>query len=120
MRHTKSHRFFLSAIHSLLGVAAALLLTYGAYRLQLDLTSATFLCLIVVLLVALGGSFIPAAFVSIVALLCVNHFFIPPLLSVRAASPMDEIAVIAFLNHRTGHQPSGGQAASSRTARCRD
>lgn len=69
---TKSHRFFQSAVHAVLGVAAVLLLTYGGYRLQLDLTSATFLCLIVVLLVSLVGYFIPAALVSIVALLCVN------------------------------------------------
>jgi PAS domain S-box-containing protein len=97
MTQTKSHRFFQSAVRSLLGVAAVLLLSYGSYRLQLDLTSATFLCLIVVLLVSLGGNFIPATFVSIVGLLCMNYFFIPPVLSIRVASPIDEIAVIAFL-----------------------
>src|SRR5882672_5969595 len=97
MRHIKFHRPFQSAVHSLLGVVAVLLLTYGGYRLQLDLTSGTFLCLIVVLLVSLGGSSLSAAFVSIVALLCVNYFFIPPILSIWAASLMDEIPVIAFL-----------------------
>jgi PAS domain S-box-containing protein len=86
-----------SVVQALLGSAAVLLLTHGGYRLQIDLTAATFLCLIVVLLVSLGGYFIPAAFVSVVALLCVNYFFIPPLFSIWVAHPIDEIAVIAFL-----------------------
>ena len=111
MGQTRTHRFLQSAALSLLGSAAVLLLTHGGYRPQIDLTAATFLCFIVVLLVSLGGHFLPAAFVSIVALLPRGYFFIPPLFSIRVAHPIDEIAVIAFLANRTGHQRSGGQAA---------
>ena len=84
-------------VQALLGSAAVVLLTYGGYRLRLDLTVATFLCMIVVLLVSLSGSLIPAAFVSLVALLCVDYFFIAPLFSLRVAHLVDVIAVIAFL-----------------------
>ena len=84
-------------VQALLGAVAVLLLTYGGYRVQLDLTTATLLCLIVILVVSLGGYFLPAAFVSVVALLCVNYFFLPSLFSTRAAHLIDEIAVIALL-----------------------
>jgi PAS domain S-box-containing protein len=97
MRHTKSHRFFQSAVHSLLGVAAVLLLTYAGYRLHLDLATTAFVCLIVVVLVSLGGRFVPAAIASIVAVLSVNYFFVPPLFIIGVAQPFDEIAVTAFL-----------------------
>jgi PAS domain S-box-containing protein len=97
MKPSMNRQHWSPVVQALLGSAAVLLLTHGGYRLQIDLTAATFLCLIVVLLVSLGGYFIPAAFVSIVALLCVNYFFIPPLFSIRVAHSIDAVAVIAFL-----------------------
>ncbi len=97
MRQAKSYQVLQSAMHSLLGGCAVALLTYGAYRLWLDLAAATFLCLIVVLLVSLGGYFIAAVFVSLVAVLCLNYFFIPQLFSLQVPSAIDEVAVIAFL-----------------------
>jgi PAS domain S-box-containing protein len=86
-----------SALQALLGSTAVLVLTYGGFRLQLDLTTATFLCLLVVLVVSLGGHFRAAAMVFVVALVCVKYFFIQPLFSIRVADPIDAISVVVFL-----------------------
>jgi K+-sensing histidine kinase KdpD len=94
---TKSHPVFQSAVHSLLGVAAVLLLTYAGYRLRLDFATTAFLCLIVVVLVSLGGRFIPAAIVSVVAVLALNYFFVAPPFRVRVAYPLDAVTTTAFL-----------------------
>jgi PAS domain S-box-containing protein len=97
MRQTKPHRFLHAAVHSLLGIAAVLLLTYAGYRLHLDLATTAFACLIVVVLVSLGGRFLPAALVSIIAVLSLNYFFVSPLFHIGIAYPLDPIATIAFL-----------------------
>ena len=97
MGQTRTHRFLQSAALSLLGSVAIVLLAYVSYRSRLDLLTTASLCLILVVLVSLGGRFIPAAVASIVALLSVNYFFVAPLFSIRIAHPMDEIAGAAFL-----------------------
>jgi PAS domain S-box-containing protein len=94
---TEPHRFLQSAVHSLLGSAGVVLVSYVGYRVKLDLTTTALLCLMVVVLVSLGGRFVPAALASLVAVLSVNYFFVPPLFTIGLASPLDEIAVIAFL-----------------------
>jgi PAS domain S-box-containing protein len=97
MRQTKPHRFLQSAMLSLLGSVGVVLVSYVGYRLKLDLATAALLCLMVVVLVSLGGRFIPAAIASMVAVLSVNYFFVPPLFTIGVSQPFDEIAVTAFL-----------------------
>ena len=97
MKRAKSYRFLQSVAQALLGSAGVVLLAYVGYRSQLDLPTTAFLCLIVVVLVSLGGRFVPAALASIVAVLSVNYFFVPPLFTIGVAQPFDEIAVTAFL-----------------------
>ena len=97
MRQTKTRRFLQLASLSLLGGACVVLLSYAGYRLQLGFAPAAFLCLIVVVLVSLGGYLLPAALTSVVALLTLNYFLVPPLFEVRLAHPLDEITAGAFL-----------------------
>jgi PAS domain S-box-containing protein len=97
MRQTKAHQFLRSAALSLFGSVAVLLVTYGGYRIKLDLATTALLCLLVIVLVSLRGRFVPAAIASIVAVLSVNYFFVPPLFTIAVSQPFDEIAVTAFL-----------------------
>jgi PAS domain S-box-containing protein len=97
MTQAQSARFFQSALHSLLGSAGVVLVSYIGYRAKLDLATTALLCLLVVVLVSLGGRFVPAALAALVAVLSVNYFFVPPLFTIGLSSPLDEIAVTAFL-----------------------
>jgi PAS domain S-box-containing protein len=97
MTPTQSPRFFQSALHSLLGSAGVVLVSYIGYRLKLDLATTSLLCLMVVVLVSLVGRFVPAALASLVAVLAVNYFFVPPLFTIGVSQPFDEIAVTALL-----------------------
>jgi hypothetical protein len=67
MRETETHRFLRSAAQSLLGSVGVALLAYLSSRSQLDLLTTALLCLMVAVLVSLGGRFVPAAVTSIVA-----------------------------------------------------
>ena len=73
------------------------MVTAVCYALRLDLTVTAFLYLIVVVLQSLIGDFVSSAFVSIIADLCLNFFFAPPLFSFRVSDSSDFWALIAFL-----------------------
>jgi two-component system, OmpR family, sensor histidine kinase KdpD len=72
-------------------------LTYTGYRCHLDLASAGFLCLIVVVLLSSYGSMISATVHSIVAIACLDYFFTAPFLSFWVADPLNILALAAFL-----------------------
>ena len=97
MRQSKTQRFLQSAKQALLGSVGVVLVAYVGYRSQLDLPTTAFLCLIVIVLISLGGRLVPAALTSIVAVLSVNYFFVPPLFTIGIAQPLDEIVTTAFL-----------------------
>jgi two-component system sensor histidine kinase KdpD len=97
MGQTKTHRVLRSAAQALLGSAGMVLLAYVAYRAHLHLLPTVSLCLLLVVLVSLSGHFVPAAVSSVVALLCVKYFFVPPLLTMRMADARDGLAGAAFL-----------------------
>jgi PAS domain S-box-containing protein len=73
------------------------LLTYVCFRLQANPTTVALLYLIVIVVVSLTSSFIPAAFVSIVAYICLDSFFTAPLFRPAMREPLDVVAPIAFL-----------------------
>jgi len=43
------------------------------------------------------GNFLPAIFVSVIATLCLEYFFIPPVFSFAVNQPVDVVALITFL-----------------------
>ncbi len=61
------------------------------------LTVTAFLYLIIVVLQSLSGDFASSAIISIIADLCLNFFFAPPLFSFRVSDSSDLWALIAFL-----------------------
>lgn len=97
MQRVKIYRFWRSGMRAIPGVLLVGLVTFICYGLGLNLTATGFLYLIIVVLQSLLGDFVSSAVVSIVADLCLNFFFVPPLFSFRVSDSSDIWALIAFL-----------------------
>jgi PAS domain S-box-containing protein len=97
VNHSWAYRFWRSAAQCLLGAVFQALLTYVCFRLQANPTTVALLYLIVIVLVSLTSDFIPAAFVSIVAYICLDSFFTAPLFHLGMSEPLDFVAPAAFL-----------------------
>src|ERR1700690_3715414 len=97
MQRAKDQRFWRSSIRAIPGTLLIGAVTVICYWLRLDLTVTAFLYLITVVLQSLIGDFVSSAVVSIIADLCLNFFFAPPLFSFRVSDSSDFWAVIAFL-----------------------
>jgi two-component system, OmpR family, sensor histidine kinase KdpD len=97
MQRVKIHRFWRSGIRAVPGTLLVGLVTFICYGLGLNLTATGFLYLIIVVLQSLLGDFVSSAVVSIIADLCLNFFFIPPIFSFRVSDSSDILALITFL-----------------------
>ena len=93
----RTYRSWHSAAQFLLGSVAIALLTFVCFRLQVRAGIAALVYLIVVVLLSATDAFVPSVFVSIIAVLCLDYFFIPPILSLRVGNPLDILALISFL-----------------------
>jgi two-component system sensor histidine kinase KdpD len=72
-------------------------ITAAAYRIHLNSAATGFLYLIAIVLNCLNGGMLPAALVSVVAVGCLDYFFVQPLLTFTVADPIDAAALAAFL-----------------------
>jgi len=79
-----------------LGVAAALSITFVAYNLRFNLSSATSLHILLVTLIALRWGFLEASVVSLVSVACLDYFFTEPLFKLYIADPQDWVALVLF------------------------
>src|ERR1035438_6122817 len=71
-------------------------LTYLAFILHVKDSSAGFLYLLLVVIIALWRGFGAATVASLLAVNCLNYFFIPPVLSFRIYALGDWVALGAF------------------------
>jgi PAS domain S-box-containing protein len=97
MNHNRTYGFWRSAAQCLFGAVVLALLTYICFRLRVNSTTVALLYLIVIVLVSLTSGFIPAAFVSIVAYVCLDSFFTAPLFHLAMSEPLDVVAPVAFM-----------------------
>ncbi len=81
----------------LVGALAVAVLTFVCFRLDVRAGLAALLYLAVVVLLAGTDAFVPSVIVSIIAVLCLDYFFIPPIFSLRLSNPLDFAALVAFL-----------------------
>ncbi len=79
-----------------LGLAATVVCTWLAFHAGLNLASSGFMYLVLVVLAAIYGGFRQATIVSVVAVACLNYFFIPPLLTFTVSDPRNWVALGAF------------------------
>jgi two-component system sensor histidine kinase KdpD len=78
------------------GIAAVAALTFCAYGLHLNVSTAGFLYLLAVLGSAIVGGFWEATIISVFAVNCLNFFFVPPTLSFRIGDSENFVALAVF------------------------
>ena len=72
--------------------------TFVLYRLiPVNPTTAGFLYLVAILLIATKGGLVESTVASVAAMLCFNFFFLPPIGTLTIADPQNWIALFAFL-----------------------
>src|ERR1700724_2616780 len=102
MPHTTMQRFtrigfWRTAMWSTLGSLAVALLTVVAFRLHLSFVTASFCYLLVLVLLSLSGELISSGIVAILAVGCLDYFFVEPLFSFQVESPLDTLGLASFL-----------------------
>lgn len=73
------------------------LLTWLAFRLHFNFLTASFCYLILLVAQSLAGDFVSSAVVSIVAVACLDYFFVDPLFSFQVNSPVYVVGLGSFL-----------------------
>src|SRR5215469_11655778 len=78
------------------GIAAALFVTWVAYRFHFNLSSATSVHLFLVTAIALRWGFLEASIVSLLSVACLDYFFTQPLFRFYMSDTHDWVALITF------------------------
>jgi C4-dicarboxylate-specific signal transduction histidine kinase len=97
MEPNRNYRFWRSAGQCLVGSIGVALVTFVCFRLEVRAGIAALLYLAVVVLLAGTDAFVPSVIVSIIAVICLDYFFIPPIFSFGLDNPLDIVALFAFL-----------------------
>jgi len=93
---TPPHSKIRFAAHAAAGSAAVFLAAYAGFRLQVNFSTTGFLHLLIVVLVAMLSGFWEATVTSLVALTCLNYYFVPPIHTFYVADPQSWVALITF------------------------
>lgn len=83
--------------HAALGTAGVAVITAVCYPLRADVAITGCLYLLLVVLQSTIASFTASAIVAVIAIGCLDYFFIPPFLTLRVSSPLDALALVTFL-----------------------
>jgi len=78
------------------GTVAVAASTFVAYKLHFPLSAAGFIYLLVVVAISLLYGIWQATFISLIAVSCLNYFFVPPVLSFVVSDSRDWIALVSF------------------------
>jgi len=97
MDKSRSVRFPAFILSAIPGLAAICLITYVCFEFHLNLTITGFLYLIIVVLQSLRGNFVSSALVALLTVGCLDFFFTPRLFSFEVSSPLDILALNAYL-----------------------
>jgi C4-dicarboxylate-specific signal transduction histidine kinase len=92
-----NQRLWRSAAQCLIGGIVVAVLTLVCFRLRVNLTITSLLYLTVVVLLSVTDAVVAAILVSVIAVLCLDYFFAPPLFSLRLNDPLDIVALVTFL-----------------------
>jgi two-component system, OmpR family, sensor histidine kinase KdpD len=71
--------------------------TFACFTFHVHVPTVSFIYLIIVVLQSLAGDFWSSAVVSVIAFLCLNFFFVPPIFSLAVSDSSDTLALISFL-----------------------
>ena len=78
------------------GVAAVALLTLIAFPLHPNVSTCGFLYFLPVVMVSVVWGFWEASLTSLIAVNCLNYFFVPPVLTFRITDPQDWVSLAVF------------------------
>jgi two-component system sensor histidine kinase KdpD len=95
-RWIESRRSFRVLWQSLIAWAGIALLTYGAFVLQSNLITISSLYLLVVVAIASLCGLWQASFASLIAVACLDYFFMPPLFRFNITDHQDWVALLTF------------------------
>ena len=97
MPEAASPRFWHAALHFLVGILGLGLITFAAVRLPLQPGAVSLLYLIVVVFVSLRAGFVSSIAVSLIAVVCLHHYFLPLVSLSGRKNPLAIVATVAFL-----------------------
>ena len=97
MKRTLISRFRYLVALWLAGIVILACATWICFRLGLNSAATSFVYLIVIVLLSLMDSFISSALFSIIAVACLNFFFVEPLYDFHVAAASDLTMLAAFL-----------------------
>src|ERR1019366_6507636 len=80
----------------LAGLSAVALVTFFALRLNLNLSASGSLCFLIVVMVSVIWGFWEASVTSLIAVNCLNYFFVPPVFTWTVSDPQNWVALVAF------------------------
>ena len=86
-----------SSTHLLLGITGLALITFAARLLNLQPGAISLLYLIVIVFVSLRAGFVSSVAVSLIAVFCLNYYFLPLFSSSGTKNPLAIVATLAFL-----------------------
>jgi PAS domain S-box-containing protein len=95
----QTQRFWWRTAQCLLGAIGLALLTFVAFRLEALPGEAGLIYSFFIVLFALWAGFIPSILISVVAMLCFDYFFTPPIFSfdITLSERRDPVALVTFL-----------------------
>src|SRR3984893_12283564 len=88
---------WLAAAQFLFGIAGLAAITFAAVPLHLQPGAISLLYLIVIVFVSLRTGFVSSVAVSLVAVFCLNYYFLPLFSSSGTKNPLAIVATVAFL-----------------------
>jgi two-component system sensor kinase FixL len=92
----EAFRIWRSVAQFALGIVAVASVTFVAFRFHADNATAALLFLFVIVIYSLSARLMSALSVSMVAVLCLNYFFTPPVYQLRFHEMLDVVAVVVF------------------------
>ena len=95
--HKQRPRLHAVAAQFLLGIAGVALITFVCFQIGFGVGRTSLAYVILIALVSLLGSFGVSVVLSIVAVACLNYFFVPPLFEFRVDDPDDIVRMAVFL-----------------------
>ena len=97
MKRSWAYRLVRSTVICLCGGAGILLLSIGLFYVGFGVSPAGFSLMIAIVLISMIAGFIDSIVLSLVAVLALDYFFLPPVFSLSITSLDDVVAAIAFL-----------------------
>jgi len=97
MRLKKLRQYRRQSLRAAVSGLAIAALSLLSFKLHFNAATVVLFYMVVIVWQSLAGGFLPAAIVSLAAALCLDFFFLPPLLSLRIADPLNILAFVVFL-----------------------